>query len=319
MNSEIQFERTGRAVALMLLLALILPAGCARPMPGAVDVSDDSVALLSKEFESSGGAAVVAVAAPEPDGFATLRGRFVLKGTLAGTLAALSPDKDLEVCGANVIPNESLVVGSDNGIQNMMIYVDTNKFKIPVEDPKWVHQEYLDTMNAVLEGAAAFDQKECRFVSHVFAMRASQTLQILNSDTVGHNANLQQATGETDGPNINSPGGSNMTYEPGGKSIAPFKVGCNFHPWMSAYLHISDHPFFAVSGEDGSFEIKHVPSGVELEFKLWHESASRLSTATINDPAAQFSRGKLNRTFSAGEEVDWIIEIDAAKFSHLFK
>ena len=89
---------------------------------------------------------------------------------------------------------------------------------------------------------------------------------------------------------------------------------------MTAYLHVSDHPFFAVSGEDGSFQIKHVPSGVPLEFRLWHESANKPKpgTVTINDDQVEYSKGKLTRTFSADEEVDWTIEIDTSNFNHLF-
>ena len=110
MISRMQFEPAGQALlATLLLLALLAPAGCARTMPGAVGVSDDNVASLAEEFVlSSGGGATVQAPVPEPDGFATLRGRFVINGSLAGTLAALSPDKDLQVCGANVIPDEAL-------------------------------------------------------------------------------------------------------------------------------------------------------------------------------------------------------------------
>lgn len=316
MISRMQFERAGQALLVTLLLALLAPAGCARPMPGAVAVSDENVDDLEKEFVlSSGGGATVQAEVPEPDGFATLRGRFVINGSLAGTLAALSPDKDLQVCGANVIPNEALVIGSNNGIQNVMLYVETRKFKIPVGDPKWEHQDYLDQKDAVLDGADAFDQEGCRFLSHVFAMRATQTLTILNSDTVGHNTDLQSASGLAARSNYQVPGKASVVYTPDYKSKGPFKVSCGAHPWMNAYLHVSAHPFFAVSGEDGSFEIKHVPSGVELEFRVWHESAIK-PTVTKNEET--YSKGKLTRTFSAGEEVDWTIEIDASNFTHLF-
>ena len=322
MTRGMQFERAGRALPALvgtLLLALLSSAGCARTMPGAVAVSDDNVSSLEQEFvPSSGGSATVQATVPEPDGFATLRGHFVLTGSLSGTLAALSPDKDLQVCGANVIPNEALVIGSDNGIQNVMLYVETRKFKIPVGDPKWEHQEYLDQMDAVLDGADAFDQESCRFLSHVFAMRATQTLTILNSDTVGHNTDLQSASGLAARSNYQVPGKASVVYMPGYKSKGPFKVSCGAHPWMNAYLHVSAHPFFAVSGEDGSFEIKHVPSGVPLEFRIWHESANKPGSVTINDPQAQYSKGKLTRTFSADEDVDWTIEIDATNFNHLF-
>jgi len=322
MMRGMHIERAGRVLPALvgaLAFSLLSAAGCARTMPGAVDVSAENVTSLEQEFVlSSGGTATVQVEVPEPDGFATLRGRIVLAGSLSGTLVALSPDKDLRVCGANVIPNEALVIGSDSGIQNVMLYVETRKFKIPVGDPKWEHQEYLDQKDAVLDGANAFNQESCRFLSHVFAMRATQTLTILNSDTVGHNTDLQSASGLAARSNYQVPGSGSVVYSPGYKSKAPFKVSCGAHGWMTAYIHVSDHPFFAVSGEDGSFQIKHVPSGVPLEFRIWHESANKPGTVTVNDSQAEYSKGKLTRTFSADEEVDWTIELDASNFNHLF-
>ena len=315
----VQIKRAGVLPALVgtVLLTLLTSAGCARTMPGAVEVSDENVSSLEQEFVlSSSGGPVVQAKVPEPDGFATLRGRFVLTGSLAGTLAALSPDKETAVCNDNT--NDALVIGSESGIQNVMLYVETRKFKIPIGDPKWEHPEYLDQKDAVLEGENAFDQESCRFLSHVFAMRATQTLMILNSDRIGHNTDLQSASGLAARSNYQVPGNGSVVYTPGYKSKAPFKVTCGAHNWMTAYMHVSDHPFFAVSGKDGSFQIKHVPSGVPLEFRLWHESANRPGSVTINDPQAAYTKGKLTRTFSADEDVDWTIEIDSSNFTHLF-
>ncbi len=50
----------------------------------------------------------------------------------------------------------------------------------------------------------------------------------------------------------------------------PRPVVCNIHPWMKAHLLSLDHPYMAVSGEDGTFEIKNLPAGTN-EFQFWHE------------------------------------------------
>jgi hypothetical protein len=47
-------------------------------------------------------------------------------------------------------------------------------------------------------------------------------------------------------------------------------VKCNIHPWMTAYVGVSPHPYFAVSGTDGSFEIPNLPPG-EYTIEVWHE------------------------------------------------
>jgi hypothetical protein len=38
-------------------------------------------------------------------------------------------------------------------------------------------------------------------------------------------------------------------------------VQCNQHPWMEMYLSVLEHPFFTVSAEDGSFQIRDLPPG----------------------------------------------------------
>jgi len=48
------------------------------------------------------------------------------------------------------------------------------------------------------------------------------------------------------------------------------KVRCDLHPWMIGYVGIVPHPFFAVTGEDGLFELKGLPPG-EYELEAWHE------------------------------------------------
>jgi hypothetical protein len=316
-------ERTPTGLPLglgLMLAAVMLAVGCARTMPDQVGVSPESVVSLKQEFVLSDGTSVVIEKpVPEPTGFATLRGRFVLSGGSPGVLRVIRADKDLDICAANGnIPNEALVIGSGNGIQNVLVYVETKAFKIPIGDPKWEHQEYLDRMNAVLEGEEGFDQEKCYFSSHVFAMRATQTLQIQNSDSIGHNTDLQAASGRANRVNYQVPGRGFVLYEPGYKSKGPFRVSCGAHSWMGAYMHVVDHPFFAVSDAEGKFEIKHVPSGVELEFRIWHESAQKLGSVTLNNTPATLTKSRLKGTFTDGEVVDWNIEIDVSNFEHLF-
>lgn len=310
----------------LVLAAVMLAAGCERTMPGAVSVRDGVVEGLKQELSHANDTGSVAPKpVPKPDGgFATLRGRFVLKGQQPRALVGFTPDKDREICAANgKVPNEALVIGSGNGIQNMMIYVDTKAFTIPVGDEDWEHQEYRDRMTAMLEGAEGFDQKECRFTSHVFAMRTSQKLQLANSDTVQHTVDTK-AGGKAAGGNPSIPGKSFRLYEPGGPSGQPFLVSCATHRWMKGYMFVSDHPFFAVSGhdsvsgQDGAFVIKHVPSGVELEFRLWHESINRLKTVDINGIATPLSKSRFKRKFAKGDVVDLTIEIDISNFNSLF-
>jgi hypothetical protein len=63
-------------------------------------------------------------------------------------------------------------------------------------------------------------------------------------------------------------------------------VGCDVHPWMRAYVAVVPHPFFAVTGEDGSFEIRGLPAG-EYEIEAVHEKLERQSQkVTVKDGEA---------------------------------
>ena len=73
-----------------------------------------------------------------------------------------------------------------------------------------------------------------------------------------------------------------------------FPIRCDVHPWMQAWIAVMAHPFFAVTGLDGQFEIKNIPAGT-YEIEAWHEKLkSQSSTVTVTGNAAQ----KIDFTFS---------------------
>lgn len=46
-------------------------------------------------------------------------------------------------------------------------------------------------------------------------------------------------------------------------------LGCNIHDWMSAYIFISNTPYFGTSNEAGSINIKNIPKG-SYSVQVWH-------------------------------------------------
>ena len=89
-------------------------------------------------------------------------------------------------------------------------------------------------------------------------MHQDQAFVFKSSDPVNHNVQL---CGFTNAPfnQILAPNGTHRS-----KLVAerrPIAVACDIHPWMKGYIMVFDHPFFAVTAEDGSFEIKGVPAG----------------------------------------------------------
>jgi hypothetical protein len=119
------------------------------------------------------------------------------------------------------------------------------------------------------------DQKGCRYIPHVLGIRAGQPLKILNSDTANHNVHdlprnnpeWNQSQMPTDPPII-----KNFS-----QAEIMIPVQCNQHPWMRAYVSVLAHPYFAVSGADGTFQIKNLPPG-EYTLVAVHEKFGEQTT-----------------------------------------
>lgn len=122
------------------------------------------------------------------------------------------------------------------------------------------------------------DQRGCLYVPHVLGMRAGETLLIQNSDSsTTHNVNIRSRSNEAKNP-VQPPNGQPIEWKPKKKELGvPFE--CNLHPWMKAFVCVVDHPWFAVSGEDGAFVLEGVPPG-EYVLEAWHEKFGK-KTATL--------------------------------------
>jgi len=125
-----------------------------------------------------------------------------------------------------------------------------------------------------------FDQKGCHYEPHVFGIQAGQPLEILNSDDALHNVHaLPKNTQEF---NLGMPiKGMKLTKTFTAPEVA-VKIKCEVHPWMAAYAGVLDHPFYAVTGEDGSFSLKDLPPG-EYVVEAWHEKYGT-QTQTVKVP-----------------------------------
>lgn len=269
-------------------LLAALAAGCVVRNSGTAALVDQKeVAKLRKSFGKGAAATTETAAAAEPTGWATIRGTFKIAGQAPerGTLA-VNKDQDICMPGGKPVLKEDLVVDANGGIKDVVIYCIS---KLPADDPKWEHPDY-----AALKGQKViFDQKNCIFLTHVLAVRTSQEVILKNSDPTGHNTNIV-AKGKALSSNNNLAANDTSLYVATGESPEPFDVSCNVHPWMSAKMIIRDNPYFAVTKPDGSFEIKNVPAGVPLDFKVWQESSKFIQSATLNGAAAKWPKGKIS-------------------------
>ena len=190
-------------------------------------------------------------------GFGTIKGRLVwgVADLPKPELKVKQGDgaaKDPGVCAKSDIPNEDYVVDpATKGVANGFAYVVSPKGANPEAE-----KELLSKAATV-----DIDQKGCRFIPHAVALHKNQELVFKSSDPVGHNIRY---TGF-------SIGGFNQMLAPNGTQGVkmataernPVEVRCDIHPWMNGYFMVFDHPFFAVTKPDGSFEISGVPAGTQ--------------------------------------------------------
>ena len=183
----------------------------------------------------------------------TVAGRVTFEGTAPKPRPVRMDSDPLCVPVGKGVTSETLVVGSGNGIQNVFVYVKDGLGS----------RTFPPATTPVL-----IDQKGCRYTPHVFGVRVGQPVQIQNSDPAVHNVNA--AAKANKGFNLIQPKGvprSTRTFEKA-EVMVPFR--CDVHPWMTAWAGVLDHPFFGVTGADGSFDLKGLPTGA-YTLEAWHE------------------------------------------------
>ena len=124
------------------------------------------------------------------------------------------------------------------------------------------------------------DQEGCIYTPRVFGAMVGQTIAIENSDPVLHN--IKAVPKENRGFNISQPRPMTTNRSFNRREVM-IPLECNVHSWMQAYVGVLDHPFFATTGEDGTFRITGLPPGT-YEIEAWHEKfGTRTMNVTVGD------------------------------------
>jgi len=160
------------------------------------------------------------------------------------------------VCAAShseQIEAEALVVNPNRTLRFAFVYI----------------KEGLSVKNyEVPKEPAVLDQTGCRYVPHVLGLQTGQELVIANNDGTLHNVHgMPQKSKEF---NLGMPVQGMKLKREFLEPEVMVKFKCDVHPWMSAFIGILPHPFFSVTGEDGTFEIKRLPAG-NYTLEVWHE------------------------------------------------
>lgn len=227
--------------ALTTILLLALLAGCS----GGEEAAEETAAPATPKTEFTVDSATAA----------TITGKVTFTGKaprrprlLMDAEAACASAHSGRVLAENFVPN-------DNGtLRHVFVYIKSDfggaTFPIP-EEP------------------AVLNQKGCLYMPHVLGVMAGQQIRIMNSDTVTHNVH----------PIPKNNRESNHSQAPGTAPIEKvfareeigIQVKCNVHPWMKAYVNVLKHPYFSVTGEDGTFTIPNLPPG-DYTLVAWQES-----------------------------------------------
>jgi len=165
--------------------------------------------------------------------------------------AAMPVTKDHATCGHSKA-SEALQVGAGGALRNAVVYLD----KIASGKP-------------VAAKDVTLDQMGCTYVPHVQATTRGSQIELHSNDAVLHNVH-----GALEGKDILF----NVAMPMKGQRIKKklkkaglVQVTCDAgHTWMKAYVQVFDHPYFAVTGADGSFQLGDVPPGT-YDLVVWHE------------------------------------------------
>jgi plastocyanin len=217
--------------------------------------------------EAPAGGASTPAATDKADGPGVISGTVVFLGT-APPPRPLRTDSDPLCKPEPGATSETLLVGAENRLQNVFVYV---------KDGLGSRTYPVPTTPVVL------DQKGCRYIPHVLGVQVGQTVRITNSDAALHNVN---GSPKDNRPfNFGQPAGVPAATRVFDKPEIGMPFRCDVHPWMNAYAGVVSHPFFAVTGADGSFEIKGLPAGT-YTIEAWHEQlGTQTQSVTVDEKA----------------------------------
>ncbi|MBI3112018.1 MAG: carboxypeptidase regulatory-like domain-containing protein [Ignavibacteriales bacterium] len=152
----------------------------------------------------------------------------------------------------DAVVSEEVVVNKNGTLKNVLVYVKDGLGG----------KTFPAGKNKVV-----FDQIGCVYEPHVLGIQTGQDLEVLNSDPTLHNVHSLSKVNTSFNQAMPMKG---MKLTKKFDKVENFKVKCEVHPWMSAYIGVFNHPFFAVTGDDGSFTLKGVPAG-DYTVEAWHE------------------------------------------------
>lgn len=208
-------------------------------------------------------------------GTASVSGKIAFEGTVPpAEKVKLTADPKCAEMHKDGLERQAIKV-KDGGVADVLVYVKsglTGTYPAPAEP-------------------VLLDQNGCDYHPHMVAMMAGQKLKIRNSDDTLHNIHPRPQVNQEFNQGQAKKGMEMQKLFDKPEMLIP--VGCDVHPWMRAFISVLSNPYFAVTGEDGTFEIKGLPAG-EYEIEAAHGKLKTVSAkVTVKDGEA----AKLSLTY----------------------
>ncbi|MBW1881313.1 MAG: carboxypeptidase regulatory-like domain-containing protein [Deltaproteobacteria bacterium] len=248
--------------ALVIWLASLLPLAVSGPEDIPVETAEPG----SETTEPGSETAEPGSETAEP---AEVEANVSVIGTIttqaAPSTETLEVTQDHPVCG-DAVPSEVVVV-ADGKLANAVVFIDGIEVD-PAPEP----------VEAVL------DQVGCIYIPHVQALPVGSNITVVNSDDVLHNTHAFLGGSRTIF-NLAMPQKDQRISRPL-RRAGLVDVRCDAgHTWMSAYIYVFDHPYYAVTGGDGTYTLRDVPPGT-YTLTVWHEKLETQSREITVAPDA---------------------------------
>jgi plastocyanin len=195
-----------------------------------------------------------------------------LAGTLKGTVRFSGPlpaskkfpvTIDQYLCGKEKV-SEELLVSASQGIKNAVVALQG--VRTGGKAPK-------------LPSSVKMDQQACVFVPRVVVVPVGGTVEFLNSDRLLHNVRSEGK----ENPPFNRAQPHARTISMAFKNPEILRVDCDLHSWMRGWVIVAEHPFYALTNNEGEFAFDNIAPG-KYAVHVWHETLGRVSQdVTITD------------------------------------
>jgi plastocyanin len=172
---------------------------------------------------------------------AEISGKVKLKGTPKPEIP-IQMEPNCGKLNPKPVTTRHYVVGQDNGLGNVFVYVKSGAQKTP----------------ATGEGPV-LDQLNCMYEPYILGVVAGQKMKVKNSDPLMHNVHPTPKNNKE--ANFAQPVKGQVNEVTFDKPEVLMRVKCDVHQWMFAYIGVVDHPYFAVTDKDGNFKISNLPPG----------------------------------------------------------